>query len=541
MSNLSHGHTSNAAVLALGIGMSGSFQSSIPATSSSTLVNNSNQTPSRPGVEGTMTQLNAATSELLKALFNLGLYYPRLSATPFLSSTNTSDPMSDRPIVGESFHESLAPLLDPIIRFLIILPISSPCPLAPPMTNVIAALLNFPIKGYRDHWFGNAFLVNKKKKTEKPKSAAKFLAGAIFGNPFNGTAAGSPSGKEREKDSTSSPKIGAATSAAAAGHVGSTEDEVESMSEDEDEESMKTLNLATGEDGALKVHSTAPPVLKKLLILLDRMCSRYFAISDPDDTAVKRQAMADGIELEEIFQPLILLLRKLSSEDDKVRRYLRMVLLPPEVDREIPLDRRGDTTGRLVRLMSAVLLPQCARAAGELLLALCEGDPSLMTEEFGYGPCAGFLSNNNLAGSLPSKRPTKARDHKHKESRDENGEIRTINPITGSYNPTSTELANDPINKLSDLEKEKEAEKLYSLFDRMNKTGVMKVKDPRESLMQNDPGRFQEIEDKIQKDEIESLRKEELEDEELVEREMRELRKRKEVARERAAKLARNQ
>lgn len=526
--------STNAATLAFG--------STFPITHpSSTLSNPAVSTSIRPGVEGTLTQLNAATSELLKAVFNLGLYYPRL-ADGFQDSTDPNQ--SGRAVAGESFHEALEPLLDPIIRLMIVLPLSSTpapnppsiaptppvmtgCPLGPPLTNVIACLLNFPVSGYREEWFGKTFSSRTQSKEKgKPRSAAKFLAGALFGNPF----AKEKADLGKEKNASSSPNLGSSSN-------------LEDDEEDSDEEEVQEptlLNLATGEDGSLKVHARAPPVLKKLLLLLDSMLARYFSVSDPDSPSVKRIADSDGISLEEIFQPLLLLLRKLAAEDNRSRKFLREILLPPDIDREIPLDKRGDTTGRLVRLMSAVLLPQCARAAGELLLAICEGDGNLMTEEFGWGPCAGFLTNNGGVGNaLPgnnARAGTKA--SKGKGPSHPNHEGRSINPITGSYNPTAEELSKDPINQLSNEEKEAEAEKMFTLFDRMNKTGIIKVKDPRENMMES--GRFEEIETRNQKDEMEKIRNEELNDEEEVEKEMKAFRERKEIARKRAQNLARN-
>jgi hypothetical protein len=55
-----------------------------------------------------------------------------------------------------------------------------------------------------------------------------------------------------------------------------------------------------------------------------------------------------------------------------------------------------------------------------------------------------------------------------------------INPITGTYydDAISQELAN-----MTDEEKEREAERLFVLFDRLNKTGVMKVDLERTAQM----------------------------------------------------------
>lgn len=51
---------------------------------------------------------------------------------------------------------------------------------------------------------------------------------------------------------------------------------------------------------------------------------------------------------------------------------------------------------------------------------------------------------------------------------------RVINPITGVYEQSG----NSNENPMSDEEKEREAEKLFVLFDRMNRNGAMSVVNP---------------------------------------------------------------
>lgn len=58
---------------------------------------------------------------------------------------------------------------------------------------------------------------------------------------------------------------------------------------------------------------------------------------------------------------------------------------------------------------------------------------------------------------------------------------RPINPITGAYEPASS--SNEPI--MTDEEKEREAEKLFVLFDRMNRNGAMSVVNPVKQAQEN--------------------------------------------------------
>lgn len=65
-----------------------------------------------------------------------------------------------------------------------------------------------------------------------------------------------------------------------------------------------------------------------------------------------------------------------------------------------------------------------------------------------------------------------------------------INPITGQY--VSSEKQPD-LKDMTDEEKEREAEKLFVLFERLKKTGIIDVENPIAKAMQESQGRFEEI------------------------------------------------
>ncbi|GAK67542.1 uncharacterized protein PAN0_019d5770 [Moesziomyces antarcticus] len=424
---------------------------------------------------GAPAQLNTALSDLLKAHFNICLYYPRLAdAEAKQQQAEEADTQSSEPtkaaeataIVGEAFHSELLEMLPPLISVLTTLPLPSPVPLMPPFTHAIAALLNYPVTH-----------VKSQITSAKPKSGSN--------------------------------NSGAANKAALTAPISPT--------------SSAALN-------------TAPKYISRLIMFADLMLARYFGGAssaaddgrrvpeDADAKSVQQKASSDGIELEDTLEPLLLLLRKTSSEDADMRATLCSILLPSDLDRSVALDRRSDVLGRLVRLMSSVTLPRSARAAGELLLSLCDADAKRMTETIGYGPCAGFLMNTGLASALPSGvAPTGA-----------NG--RTVDPITGEYEPTEEERALDEIDRMTDAEKEAEAERLFVLFDRLNKTGVVQVRHPMAAA--HESGRFEEIEAQTAQQEAERQEQEDQQTERDVEREMAAHKRRKEEAKLRAQKLA---
>jgi hypothetical protein len=65
-----------------------------------------------------------------------------------------------------------------------------------------------------------------------------------------------------------------------------------------------------------------------------------------------------------------------------------------------------------------------------------------------------------------------------------------INPITGQY--VSSEKVPD-LKDMTDEEKEREAERLFVLFERLKKTGIIDVENPIAKAMQESQGRFEEI------------------------------------------------
>lgn len=156
-------------------------------------------------------------------------------------------------------------------------------------------------------------------------------------------------------------------------------------------------------------------------------------------------------------------------------------------DRAVGLEKRADLTGRLIRLMGSTYLGACAEASGKLLFSICSSDrespyrsmrasnsmlmkaPYLVATTFaaqlGYGNASGFLQNT---GQLV---PPSALDGSSSTAADQSG---TINPITGAVDALIP--ADEP--PMTDAEKEREAERLFVVFERLNKNGAISVENP---------------------------------------------------------------
>ena len=129
----------------------------------------------------------------------------------------------------------------------------------------------------------------------------------------------------------------------------------------------------------------------------------------------------------------------------------------------------GDTLhARLIRLLTSVWLDHSKTVCGELYFSLCNRDADCMTNELGLGNTAGFLVSRGIF-----KPPTAI--NLVTDGKDAGGQM--VNPITGQVQVMDK---SSPLNEMTDEEKEREAERLLVLFDRLDKTGVMRVIHPSE-------------------------------------------------------------
>jgi len=95
-------------------------------------------------------------------------------------------------------------------------------------------------------------------------------------------------------------------------------------------------------------------------------------------------------------------------------------------------------------------------AVGELFFAICDSDATTLSSLLGYGNVAGFLfSKNIMTAPAPSS------------SEPSSSTAGDINPITGTK-----AQPREPLD-MTDEEKEMEAEKLFVLFDRLERTGAI--------------------------------------------------------------------
>lgn len=168
-------------------------------------------------------------------------------------------------------------------------------------------------------------------------------------------------------------------------------------------------------------------------------------------------------------------------------------------DRLVPVHQGFNLSAYMIRLMTSTMMPLTRDGVCETLYVLCDKDGNKyvnigekndhrtsilnsffyvvnkFTQQVGYGNAVGFLVNKGIAMEPP----------KGSEAEEE-----LINPITGQY--VSSEKVPD-LKDMTDEEKEREAERLFVLFERLKKTGIIDVENPIAKAMQESQGRFEEV------------------------------------------------
>ena len=216
-------------------------------------------------------------------------------------------------------------------------------------------------------------------------------------------------------------------------------------------------------------------------------------------------------ELEQLASPLITLLRNIYSfAPEKAREHIRSLILPSDEDRLKPLGRSESFSSYLLRLSTAAGAPSVRESIQHLLFELSDQNATNFVRNVGYGFAAGFLMSHkitvptnaleawstggcdtdavSIAASSHSGRTSlsgRGSEGRNSVSRRGSGSISDksinngdstpksstpkprrykINPITGQrLDMENTEDTGPP---MTDREKEREAERLFVLFER---------------------------------------------------------------------------
>lgn len=178
-------------------------------------------------------------------------------------------------------------------------------------------------------------------------------------------------------------------------------------------------------------------VVQRLVYILDLSMKTY---SDND--------------LEQTVTPLVSVLRLIhESAPEGVKQYIRGRLLPTAEDRQKVLGRGETLASKLLRNSTNAMAPQLRDIISHFLFEMSDRDANKFVDNVGYGFASGFLFQNNIP--VPQN-ATGGEDGAASSSR-------PVNPITGQF--IDQEIGPE-MPEMTDEEKEREAERLFVLFER---------------------------------------------------------------------------
>lgn len=231
------------------------------------------------------------------------------------------------------------------------------------------------------------------------------------------------------------------------------------------------LNLEVGSkdvQGSLYPHDEPNLLADRLIDLLARSSKVY-----------------SNDELETTVTPLIGAIRAIHEYAPKdVKESIRTKLLPKEADRTQVLGRSGSLPSWLLRNSTNPITPQLRETISNLFFDLSDKDASTFVENVGYGFASGFLFSRGLP--VPQNAS---------EANARGTPNRPINPITGQFIDTERQPEGP---EMTEEEREREAERLFVLFERLNANGVISAENPMRTAVQE--GRFEELPDDYESD-----------------------------------------
>ncbi|KAI1854193.1 hypothetical protein JX265_000597 [Neoarthrinium moseri] len=213
---------------------------------------------------------------------------------------------------------------------------------------------------------------------------------------------------------------------------------------------------------------TEPTALSERLIDILRRSSKSYSNEDLENTVTALIGVIRAVY-------------EYGSED--VRESVRSQLLPTENDRKEVLGQSVTLASWLLRNSTNPVTPQLREAISELLFDMSDKDASKFVDNVGYGFASGFLFNRNLP--IPQ----------NAQEAFANAGSRPVNPVTGQFLDSERHPAAP---EMTDEEKEREAERLFVLFERLRANGIISAENPVRVAQQS--GRFEELPDDYEDD-----------------------------------------
>ncbi|XP_030587861.1 chaperone Ric-8B isoform X1 [Archocentrus centrarchus] len=182
---------------------------------------------------------------------------------------------------------------------------------------------------------------------------------------------------------------------------------------------------------------------------------------------MEKRINKQGSSYKEGLTPVLSLLTEGSRHHREIRRYIKAQVLPPLKDVESRPEVGTTIRNKLVRLMTHVDMG-VKQTAAEFLFVLCKESVDNLLKYTGYGNAAGLLAARGLLGG--GRGETQYSDDEDSDTEEYKSVKPFINPITGHVEKP---LPN-PIEEMTEEQKEYEAEKLANMFDKLSRQQMIR-------------------------------------------------------------------
>ncbi|XP_062917608.1 synembryn-A isoform X1 [Mobula hypostoma] len=169
-----------------------------------------------------------------------------------------------------------------------------------------------------------------------------------------------------------------------------------------------------------------------------------------------------GHRLKQTVTPVLNLLIQSARGHRETRKFLRMQVLPPLRDVQTRPEVGNMLRNKLVRLMTHIDT-DVKHCAAELLFVLCKENVTRFVKYTGYGNAAGLLAVRGLMGGCPAEGEGNYSEDEDTDTEEYKEAKAEINPVTGRVE----ERTANPMDGMSEAQKEYEAMKLFNMFDKL--------------------------------------------------------------------------
>ncbi|XP_071874025.1 ric8 guanine nucleotide exchange factor A isoform X1 [Bombus fervidus] len=168
------------------------------------------------------------------------------------------------------------------------------------------------------------------------------------------------------------------------------------------------------------------------------------------------------------LSPIVTTFIRMVKAERLIRKYARLQILPPLRDVMHRPEEGTTLRAKLCKLLTSPVV-EVRDLVAEFLFILCKENVVRMVKYTGYGNAAGMFANKGLLGSNKKKPNYYSSESEDSETEEYLKHKEQINPVTGCFEDPKP----NPLEGMSEEQKEYEALQLLGLVDKLTREGVM--------------------------------------------------------------------